>query len=71
MGLLLLQNKRNTKVTANPVMTGLNIVYTPSSESGSGDDDGSSNNLVVRDPSGVPISFQSANDFTKLEKITR
>lgn len=65
MGVLLLQGKKKKSITPNPVVESLNIVYTPSSEETSGED------MFVKDPSGVPIKFQSERVFTKLEKVTR
>ena len=65
MGVLLLQGKKKKPVTQNPVVESLNLVYTPSSEEESGDA------MVLKDPSGVPIRFQSEGAFTKLEKTTR
>ena len=63
LGVLLLPSKK--KVTPNPVMDSLNIVYTPSNDSGS--------DVVakVTDPSGIAISFQPASQFEAEEKITR
>lgn len=65
MGVLLLQGKKKKTITQNPVVESLNIVYTPSAEAASGED------MFVKDPSGVPIKFQSESVFTKIEKITR
>lgn len=65
MGVLLLQGKKKKSITPNPVVDSLNIIYKPSSEETSGDA------LLLKDPSGVPIRFKSADAFTKLEKITR
>lgn len=65
MGVLLLQGKKKKPITPNPVVDSLNIVYKPLSEEGAG------YALLLKDPSGVPIKFQSAETFTKLEKITR
>ena len=78
MGVLLLPttNKRK-KITPNPVMDSLNIVYTPSSGSDPGSSssskngDTSSSDMTVQDPSGVPVRFQSISDFEAEEKITR
>lgn len=64
MGVLLLQGKKKKSIVPNPVIESLNIVYKPSSEETSGDA------MFLKDPSGVPIRFQSADAFTKLEKIT-
>lgn len=65
MGVLLLQKKGRKKIDPNPVVHSLNIVYTPSGES-EGDD-----TMILKDPSGLPIMFQSVSDFTKQEMITR
>ena len=76
MGVLLLPtaNKRK-KITPNPVMDSLNIVYTPSSDAAvdatNGASSSSSTGMTVQDPSGVPVRFQSFSDFTNEEKITR
>jgi hypothetical protein len=73
MGVLLLPTKNKKKVTPNPVLDSLNIVYAPSSLSSDSDDGSSSasNMMIVQDPSGVPVKFQSVTDFTTEEKITR
>jgi len=65
MGVLLLQGKKKKSIVPNPVVDSLNIIYNPSSE------ETSQENFLMTDPSGVPIRFQSADAFTKLEKITR
>lgn len=65
MGVLLLQGKKKKTITPNAVVDSLNIVYTPSSEESFGGE------MVLGDPSGVPIKFQSASTFTQIEKITR
>lgn len=66
MGVLLLPlPKRQKKVTVNPVVESLDIVYSPAS---GGDQ------LVVDpvvDPSGVSLSFQSVSKFDAEEKSTR
>ncbi len=64
MGVLLLQGKKKKAITQNPVVESLNIVYKPSA-------DASADDLFLKDPSGVPIKFQSEDVFTKIEKITR
>ncbi|KAL7578304.1 hypothetical protein ACA910_012715 [Epithemia clementina (nom. ined.)] len=63
MGILLLQSKKK-KITVNPAVESLNLVYTPSSE-GAGEAD------PTIDPSGVSLSFQSVESFQEEEKITR
>lgn len=65
MGVLLLQGKKKKSIIPNPVVDSLNIVYRPLSEENSGD------SLLLKDPSGVPVRFQSVDAFTKVEKITR
>mmetsp|Transcript_43665 Transcript_43665/g.105884 ORF Transcript_43665/g.105884 Transcript_43665/m.105884 type:complete len:412 (+) Transcript_43665:236-1471(+) len=75
MGVLLLPtaNKRK-KITPNPVVDSLNIVYTPSSDAADATDGASSSSssgMTVQDPSGVPVRFQSVSDFTNEEKVTR
>ena len=64
MGVLLLQSKKK-KITPNPVVQSLNIVYTPSEQ---GD---SSEEMVVTDPSGVSIAFQPVNVFEAQERSFR
>jgi len=66
MGVLLLQNKGRKKVTPNPAVGPLNIVYTPAADASDGESE-----LMLKDPSGLPIQFQSVDSFSKLEKITR
>mmetsp|Transcript_11070 Transcript_11070/g.28073 ORF Transcript_11070/g.28073 Transcript_11070/m.28073 type:complete len:85 (-) Transcript_11070:104-358(-) len=65
MGVLLLQGKKKKAITQNPVVESLNIVYKPSSEETSAKD------MFLKDPSGVPIKFQSEDVFAKIEKVTR
>eukprot|EP00536_Pseudo-nitzschia_multiseries_P006360 jgi/Psemu1/192997/e_gw1.134.48.1 len=65
MGVLLLQGKKKRAITPNPVVDSLNIVYNPSSEETTGEE------MVLNDPSGIPIRFQPASTFTKIEKMTR
>jgi hypothetical protein len=64
MGVLLLPAK-GKRVTVNPVLQSLNVVYTPAKGS-----DGADVSTVV-DPSGAAIAFQSASEFEKEERITR
>jgi hypothetical protein len=64
MGVLLLPSKKK-KITSNPVVDSLNIVYTPSEGSESGEE------LVLKDPSEVGVRFQSVNDFAAEEKANR
>ena len=68
MGVLLLQMKKKKKVIPNPVVESLNIVYTPSEET---QDDDVGGDLVLGDPSGIPVSFKSAKAFSAEEKVTR
>jgi len=69
MGVLLLQSKKK-RITPNPAVEGLQIVYTPSAASSDGAaEDARAPRLV--DPSGVALQFQSAADFEAEEKITR
>ena len=63
MGVLLLPSKKK-KITLNPVVSALNIVYTPSAGI-----DGES--LLLKDPSGVGLKFQSVSEFAAEETITR
>mmetsp|Transcript_16387 Transcript_16387/g.35601 ORF Transcript_16387/g.35601 Transcript_16387/m.35601 type:complete len:258 (+) Transcript_16387:348-1121(+) len=59
MGVLLLPTKsKKTKVTPNPVLRSLNIVYTPSES-----DDAAE--LQLQDPQNVGISFVSTGKFEK------
>jgi hypothetical protein len=64
MGVLLLPSKAK-KITPNPAVDSLNIVYTPSEGSESKVE------LVLKDPSEVGVRFQSVNDFVAEEKLTR
>jgi hypothetical protein len=63
MGVLLLPTK-SKKVTPNPAVQGLNIVYAPSG----GIDDAFSR---MQDPSGVGINFDPITKFAAVEKSTR
>jgi hypothetical protein len=63
MGVLLIPSKKKSLIS-NPVVQSLNVIYTPS-EGNDGKD------LTVKDLSDVPIKFQSAQDFTEVEKATR
>lgn len=65
MGVLLLQSKNKKKVTPNPVVESLNLVYTPSQEVDTTDE------IVVTDPSGVSIAFEPVERFEAEEKATR
>jgi hypothetical protein len=65
MGVLLLPSKRK-KVSQNPVLDSLNIVYSPSQ--GAEDTEDLPN---VFDPSGVPIKFQPVSKFEAEEKLTK
>jgi hypothetical protein len=65
MGVLLLPSKK--KISVNPCIQSLNVVYNPSSSSATDFDQGAK--LV--DPSGVPISFQSVANFQQEEATTR
>lgn len=62
-GVLLLPSR---KVTPNPVVQSLGVVYTPSSDADAGD-----TAMRVVDPSGVAYEFQSVSDFETTERITR
>ena len=78
MGVLLLKSKEK-KIVPNPAIQSLNIVYNPSSASGSssttggneGNENDTSTSTKVRDPSGVTIQFQSVVDFEREESVTR
>ena len=63
MGVLLLPTKFK-KITPNPAVQGLNIVYAPSG----GIDDAFSR---MQDPSGVGINFDPITKFAAVEKSTR
>jgi hypothetical protein len=65
MGVLLLPSKQKKDFTPNLAVKSLNIVYKPSSDGESGND------LVLNDPSSIPIEFQSVSDFSATEKMTR
>jgi hypothetical protein len=67
MGVLLLPSKK--KISINPCIQSLNVVYSPSSAAAATDSEQGALKLV--DPSGVPISFQSVAAFQQEEAITR
>lgn len=70
MGVLLLPSKK--KVTPNPVVDTLNLVYTPSEETTTNaSTDGEDAFVPIPDPSGLPIRFQSVKTFEAEEKLTR
>ncbi|CAJ1969334.1 unnamed protein product [Cylindrotheca closterium] len=62
MGVLLQPTKK--RITPNPAVESLNIVYNPTNGN---DGDG----LLLTDPSGLGIRFMSASTFTEEEKKTR
>jgi hypothetical protein len=64
MGVLLLPSK-NKKITANPAVQGLNLVYTPSE--GGEDDVGGR----LTDPSGVGTNLEPYANFAAAEKSNR
>jgi len=64
MGVLLLQGNKRKKVTPNPVLQSLNLVYAPSNP-----EDEPPSDLV--DPSGIKISFKSVGMFLAEEKRSR
>ena len=67
MGVLLLQaKKKKNKISVNPVLESLNLLYTPSPAGG--DDSGE---VGVSDPSGVAIAFQPTDQFELEERATR
>jgi hypothetical protein len=66
MGVLLLPTKNKKVPTANPVLQSLNVIY-----SSDGNDIFDGDNGLLIDPSGVPISRQSASEFEAQEKGTR
>lgn len=68
MGILLLQGPKRKKITPNPVLQSLNLVYRPSSGSS---DEGTGDEISFSDPSGTGISFVSVDRFEKEEKRTR
>lgn len=63
MGVLLLPTKAK-KITANPAVQGLNIVYTPAE----GSDDSFER---LKDPSGLGINFDPVTKFEAVEQSTR
>ena len=76
LGLLLLPLERNQRtVTPNPVLRSLNIVYAPPPAQDDGNDDASSIDAaaspLLRDPSGIPITFVPLAQFEKEERDTR
>lgn len=64
MGILLLQSK-SKKVTSNPAVESLNLVFTPSQGADTSEE------VVVADPSGVSVAFQPVERFEAEEKATR
>jgi hypothetical protein len=67
MGVLLLQAKsKKKKISQNPVLESLNVVYTPSQEGGD-----TSEEMAVADPSGVAIAFQPVESFEFEERASR
>ena len=66
MGVLLLQSKnKKKKITPNPVVESLNLVYNPSQGADASEE------LVVADPSGVSIAFRPVERFEAEERATR
>lgn len=63
MGVLLLPSKAK-KISPNPAVGALTIVYTPSEGNGGEE-------LALQDPSEVGIKFQSVSDFIAEERATR
>lgn len=61
---VLLQPTKSKKITPNPAVESLNIVYNPT-------DDGDGDGLKLKDPTGLGISFMSEKSFAAEEKITR
>lgn len=61
---VLLQPTKSKKITPNPAVDSLTIVYNPTND---GDGDG----MSLKDPSGLGVRFMSAKAFTAEEKITR
>ena len=68
MGILLMPTRKK-RVTPNPVVDSLHIVYAPGS-SNPGDAGGNAAMRLV-DPSGVALEFQSVADFEAVEQLTR
>ena len=66
MGILLLPSKKK-KISPNPAVDSLQIVYTPSDDG----DAAAAGDMALVDPSNVKVSFQSAKDFEAVERITR
>lgn len=62
---VLLQPTKSKKITPNPAVTSLNIVYNPTGDDNDGD------GLMLTDPSGLGVSFMSAKTFSADEKLTR
>ena len=77
LGLLLLPLERNQRsVTPNPVLRSLNIVYAPPVQDDTNSDGGTSSTdaavaPLLRDPSGIPITFVPVAQFEKEERDTR
>jgi hypothetical protein len=70
MGLLLLQS-RLKRITPNPAVQSLNLVFTASSDQVDNYEIENGGSLQLNDPSGISITFQSASDFEREELITR
>lgn len=67
MGVLLLPLAKKKKITPNPVLRSLNIVYTPSEGS---DVTSASEDTFIQDPTGAGIMFMSSSKFDREERAT-
>jgi hypothetical protein len=70
MGVLLLQS-RDKRITPNPAVQSLNLVFTPSADSIDNDEAESSGPVRLNDPSGLSVVFQPVSEFGREEFITR
>jgi hypothetical protein len=70
MGVLLLQS-REKRITPNPAVQSLNLVFTPAIDSMDNDDTENSGPRRLIDPSGISIAFQPVSEFGREEVATR
>uniref|UniRef100_A0A7S4REZ5 VOC domain-containing protein n=1 Tax=Ditylum brightwellii TaxID=49249 RepID=A0A7S4REZ5_9STRA len=70
MGVLLLPSTKK-RISQNPVVKSLNLVYTPSeSQSGGSGGSGEGDIMTLKDPSGVVTGFIPVDMFEQVEKTT-
>jgi hypothetical protein len=76
MGVLLLKSKER-KITCNPAVQSLNLVYNPTNSGGRDIDEETDDIKTVAftrgivDPSGVALQYQSVDEFELEESVTR